>query len=284
MRIVEMRVKLILLLLIFIATDAFSQRKVSGVVVDENNEPIASALIRELALMRESWTTISYTTTNSEGEFTFTTTRNDNILRFSSFGYIPRYIVIVSDTVVTVKLERGRIVSGVIFDENNEPAHGAVIRIMGTNQGAVADIEGKFRLTTADSTEVQISSLGHYEETLKITSDTIVSIRLREDSTPISTQYITPRRNVSGIVIDEFGEPFIGARIEEISTSTRRTNATHANLEGQFELVTTRGRSVLRISFLGYHSEYIEITNDAVITVILREDGQKLICHPILIR
>ena len=176
-----MKTKLILLLLVFMATDAFSQRNVSGVVVNENNEPIVSALIRELALIRESGTTTSYTTTNPEGEFTFTTTRNNNILRFSSFGYLPQYIGIVSDTVVAVKLERGRIVSGIIFDENNEPAHGASIRIMGTNLGAITDNEGRFRLTTADSTEVQISFFGTLCQTLKITSDTIVTIRLEAD-------------------------------------------------------------------------------------------------------
>ncbi|MDR0333128.1 MAG: carboxypeptidase-like regulatory domain-containing protein [Dysgonamonadaceae bacterium] len=87
------------------------------------------------------------------------------------------------------------------------------------------------------------------------------------------------QRKVSGFVFNGFdNEPIINAEIWEIST----TNGTHVNLEGKFELTTTRDTCELRIRYVGFDAEYLTITSDTVITITLREDTVGFgLCHTI---
>jgi hypothetical protein len=92
-----MKTKLLLLLLIFIATDAFAQRRVSGIVVDKWDEPVIGAMIWEIL-------TNSGIATNYHGEFQYITKRDTCELRISVIGFEPEYIKITNDTVITVAL------------------------------------------------------------------------------------------------------------------------------------------------------------------------------------
>ena len=86
-----------ILLLFFCVVDTFSQRRVLGTVLDERNEPVPSAIIRE-------YRTVYGTITNAEGEFTFTTLRDSTKLQISFIGYYDEIIKITSDTIVTIRL------------------------------------------------------------------------------------------------------------------------------------------------------------------------------------
>ena len=75
-----------------------------------------------------------------------------------------------------------RRVSGVVFHENNEPAIGTSIIEAQTNNRVAADFYGKFEIvTTTDTAELHFSFIGYETQSLKITSDSIVTIRLEID-------------------------------------------------------------------------------------------------------
>ena len=92
-----MKTRLVLLLLIFIAVDAFGQRRVLGLVLDERNEPVLGATIQEAG---SRYGVI----TNLDGEFTFTTARDSAVLRISFIGYYLETIEITSDSIITIRL------------------------------------------------------------------------------------------------------------------------------------------------------------------------------------
>ena len=92
-----MKVKLISVLLVFIVTDAFSQRRVLGLVLDEFNEPLIGASIQEVG---SRYGVVA----NFDGEFTFTTSRDSAELRISFLGYYDEIIKITSDSIVTIRL------------------------------------------------------------------------------------------------------------------------------------------------------------------------------------
>ena len=94
-----MKVSFILIILFLTAFDAFAQRNVSGIVVDENNKPIVGAEIWEVSTRR--W----ITWTNVDGEFQLRPRNIYYTLRISAIGFDPEYIEIRGDTIITVILK-----------------------------------------------------------------------------------------------------------------------------------------------------------------------------------
>jgi hypothetical protein len=98
----------------------------------------------------------------------------------ASFGELNRPIV---DTSINeTSIARKRNVSGYVFDELNMPLIGASILETGTANGVITNFDGWFELhTTKDTTELRIFSIGMFTETIKITSDTIITVFLQPD-------------------------------------------------------------------------------------------------------
>ncbi|MBP5499690.1 MAG: carboxypeptidase-like regulatory domain-containing protein, partial [Bacteroidales bacterium] len=76
-------------------------------------------------------------------------------------------------------------------------------------------------------------------------------------------------QKITGTVVDEFGDPVIGANIRVKGT----TIGAVTDIDGKFSLDTPAG-SELEISFIGYVSE--SVTASPGMTVTLREDSQSL--------
>lgn len=75
---------------------------------------------------------------------------------------------------------------------------------------------------------------------------------------------------ILGSVIDESGEPVIGATVVE---KAKPQNATITNIDGQFAMKVSEG-STLVISYVGYQTQEVKAQNR--MTVTLKEDAQVL--------
>lgn len=89
-----------------------------------------------------------------------------------------------------------------------------------------------------------------------------------EDGAPVVAQQ---KKTITGIVVDEFGEPIIGANVIEKGT----TNGIITDIDGRFTLEVPQG-SVIQISYIGYNTQEIKIENQSSLTVQLVEDTQAL--------
>ena len=76
-------------------------------------------------------------------------------------------------------------------------------------------------------------------------------------------------QKITGTVVDEFGDPVIGANVRVKGT----TIGAVTDIDGKFSLDTSAG-SELEVSFIGYVSESVKASPG--ITVTLREDSQSL--------
>ncbi|KUL05497.1 MAG: hypothetical protein XE13_1194, partial [Proteiniphilum sp. 51_7] len=79
------------------------------------------------------------------------------------------------------------------------------------------------------------------------------------------------RRQISGTIIDELGQPVIGANIIEKGTS----NGTVSDLDGNFSL-TVDENAVLLVSYIGYLSQEIHTAGRNRLSIILVEDLKTL--------
>ncbi|MDR0844633.1 MAG: TonB-dependent receptor [Tannerella sp.] len=75
-------------------------------------------------------------------------------------------------------------------------------------------------------------------------------------------------KRISGTVVDTNNEPIIGANIVVKGT----TNGIISDLDGQFEL-TVPNNAVLEISYIGYISQEIAVSNRTTFNIILKEDA-----------
>lgn len=79
------------------------------------------------------------------------------------------------------------------------------------------------------------------------------------------------RTSIPGTVVDEKGDPVIGASIVEEGT----TNGTISDIDGRFSLDVPENASV-QISYIGYLTQTIRITNQTTLHIVLKEDTQTL--------
>ncbi len=79
------------------------------------------------------------------------------------------------------------------------------------------------------------------------------------------------KKNVTGIVMDESGEPIIGANVVEKGT----TNGTVTDINGNFTL-SVSDNSVLQVSYIGYMLYEVATKNSKQFKVTLKEDSQSL--------
>lgn len=77
--------------------------------------------------------------------------------------------------------------------------------------------------------------------------------------------------DLTGKVIDQTGEPIIGANILVKGT----TNGTVTDFDGNFTIQVTN-KSVLEISYIGYLSQDIQVAGKRTLSITLKEDTQAL--------
>lgn len=84
-----------------------------------------------------------------------------------------------------------RSITGVVVDMTGEPIIGASIVEIGTTNGTVTDIDGKFSLSVPTNGKIQISYVGYKPETLTIKNQTVLQIKMSEDSEMLGEVVVT---------------------------------------------------------------------------------------------
>ncbi|KAA6344444.1 TonB-dependent receptor SusC [termite gut metagenome] len=106
---------------------------------------------------------------------------------------------------------------------------------------------------------------------LSIALCTSAVVSARENGIEIS-QNINQQKTIQGRVIDETGEPVIGASIKIKGTNT----GTITDIDGNFSFDLPAGKNEIEVSFLSYITEVITIGNNTRLNIRLRPDIQAL--------
>lgn len=78
------------------------------------------------------------------------------------------------------------------------------------------------------------------------------------------------QKDVTGVVLDEFGDPVIGASVSVAGT----TNGTITDVDGRFTLQGVPDNATLNVSYLGYQTVTLRVDGRTNYTVTLKEDSQ----------
>ena len=88
----------------------------------------------------------------------------------------------VSDEKILDIKQQKRTINGTVLDEGGIPIIGANVIEVGTTNGSITDMDGKFTLQIGDNAEIKISYIGYLDELIEAQNRTTFEIRLREDT------------------------------------------------------------------------------------------------------
>ncbi|MEM6813814.1 MAG: carboxypeptidase-like regulatory domain-containing protein, partial [Bacteroidota bacterium] len=117
--------------------------------------------------------------------------------------------------------------SGVVVDQGLEPLIGATILELGTQNGAVTDIKGRFQLNlSTKSNRLVVSFTGFKTDTVSITKAELLRIVLTEDVSELGEVVVTS----SSTFMDQLESKHV-----EIITEAELNKAACCNLSESFE-------------------------------------------------
>jgi TonB-linked SusC/RagA family outer membrane protein len=86
------------------------------------------------------------------------------------------------------------------------------------------------------------------------------------------TTIVQQKRTVTGKVVDEKGEPIIGANVVEKGT----TNGIITDVDGNFSIAVNNSNAILLVSYIGYTKQEVSINGRNSLRVLLKEDSETL--------
>ena len=108
-------------------------------------------------------------------------------------------------TISDKQQDNNQLVKGTIVDVNGEPIIGATIKVVGSNEGAVSDIDGNFQINAPSQGKLQISYVGYVDQEINIQGRKNLQITLKEDQKVLDEVVVigygtTTRRSITGAV------------------------------------------------------------------------------------
>ena len=77
-------------------------------------------------------------------------------------------------------------VRGTVTDEAGEPIIGATVRVQGTNDGTVTDMDGRFNIQAASNATLNVSYVGYVSQSVPVSGRSNISVVLKEDAQTLS--------------------------------------------------------------------------------------------------
>jgi 5-hydroxyisourate hydrolase-like protein (transthyretin family) len=175
------------------------------------------------------------------------------------------------ETVFAVSLAPGGEVTGRVVDEKGGPLAGAKLSVQVEHQAmytldqSTANEKGEFRLQylpLGTPLRLAISHAGfdRFDASLSVPSQVPV------DRGSVQLTPLPDGGTISGQVVDNGGQPIVGAALQNQGTSSINQNTTHTDTNGQFHIerlyVFTEGRVLLIVHAKGFAPRQIDVTDN----------------------
>ena len=111
------------------------------------------------------------------------------------------------------------VVKGIVNDEAGEPIIGATVKVVGTNTGAITDMDGQFSVNAASNAQLSVSYVGYVTQRVNVGGKSNLVITLSEDAQSLSDVVVIgygvqKKSDLSGAVASVKGDD-----IKNLSTS-----------------------------------------------------------------
>ena len=113
------------------------------------------------------------------------------ILKGSGFTYQfkGKYIMIIQDN--KPKETPVKKVAGKVVDESNEPLIGVNIKVEGSSEGAITDMDGNFTIAAPQGSILSFTYVGYTPQTVRITEKNVYTVKLMSDTRQLNEVVVT---------------------------------------------------------------------------------------------
>lgn len=108
----------------------------------------------------------------------------DDVLKDAGINYVLEgtHIILTSEKAQANSVQQAKRFTGTILNQDGEPVIGANIRVKGTTDGTVTDIDGKFSIEAAPKSVLDISYIGYLPQEIVLGSQNDIRVLLKEDT------------------------------------------------------------------------------------------------------
>ena len=82
-------------------------------------------------------------------------------------------------------------VTGIVYDENKQPMPGVGVLVVGSLNGVVSDVDGKYSISVNKGQELQFSFLGYKTEAVVVGNSNIINVTMRTDAQVMESSVVT---------------------------------------------------------------------------------------------
>ena len=90
--------------------------------------------------------------------------------------------MVMARPVVQEQMQSKITIKGVVKDQKGDAIIGASVAVVGTSEGAITDLDGKFTLVVTSGATLKVSYLGYLAKSIKVSKSNSISIVLEEDA------------------------------------------------------------------------------------------------------
>ena len=145
---------------------------------------------------------------------------------------------------------------GLVIDEKKEPVVGAIVRVKGTKQGTVTDMEGQYTIEVPDGAEVEVAYVGMGTATFTASKDIAetrtTTIVLKKDGSDATPTAMAKSKNETRVVVDGKDTRKIVTRVvvdgKEMSMEEFETTTEPENIESMSIDKTDPKHPVVRVT------------------------------------
>ncbi|WP_057935617.1 SusC/RagA family TonB-linked outer membrane protein [Algoriphagus resistens] len=147
-------------------------------------------------------------------------------------------------------------VTGTVTDETGAPLPGATVRIKGSVNGTVTDLDGKFSLEVGEDAILQISYVGYVMQEVSVNGQSIIDVQLEPDATQLDELvvigYGTQKRSdvtgaIGSVKSEDFNKGVVSNPVDLLQGKIAGVNITSTSGEpGATQNVIIRGIGSLR--------------------------------------
>ncbi|WP_339870004.1 TonB-dependent receptor [uncultured Algoriphagus sp.] len=169
---------------------------------------------------------------------------------------IDRELLLKTNVPDAALVSKGQLISGTITDETGAPMPGATVRVKGTTNGTVTDLDGKFSLDVADGAVLQISYLGYLLQEIPVNGQSVITVQLEPDATQLDelvvVGYGTQKRSdvtgaIGSVKREDFNQGVVSNPIDLLQGKMAGVNISATSGEpGATQNVIIRGIGSLR--------------------------------------
>lgn len=242
---------------------AFHGRYIYGHVYDHYGRPLPGAVIETTSSAKD-------VTTDDSGYFAIDAQTGDSI-RVSCPHY-QSVEGIVEAFEFDIRLDPESVTGQVVAASDGQPLVAATVSYRNSANGqfvpkVVSDYDGRFELDFVPEDSLMVQLIGYKTQKFLPSGDSIL-VRLEDDPTVVFGCPTIVMYPISGVVLDEKGEPIIGAAVRVKDTN----RVVPTGCDGDFR-ISAQKDDVLEITYIGYKTQTKKVSIKKPMKIKMRPVG-----------